>query len=83
VLDDFCPKQAFACAHLQTEKPKSIGQKSRRFILLNLEPHIHFSKSLLPGKIPDKNPAKCGSVYPEKPGQTDPNSTQNQPQQLG
>lgn len=53
------------------------------YFAINLEPHIHFSKSLLPGKIPDKNPAERGSVRPELSRRTDPNSTANQPQRLG
>ncbi len=48
--------------HLQTEKPKTIGQKSRRSnFSINLEPRIHFSKSFLAGtNFSGKNPAERG-----------------------
>ncbi|MGD0461556.1 MAG: hypothetical protein ABSB74_03615 [Tepidisphaeraceae bacterium] len=83
MLDDFCPKQALLAPVSRRKNQKAWTEVAEVYFAINLEPHIHFSKSLSPGKIPDKNPAERGSVRPQLSGRTDPNSTANQPQRLG
>jgi hypothetical protein len=51
VLDDFCPKQALQAPISRRKNQKALDRSRGGLFAINLETHIHFSKSLLPEKM--------------------------------
>jgi hypothetical protein len=55
-----------------------MGRSRGGLIAINLEPHIHFSKSKFTGKTaPENFPPNAGQLVLTSSGPTDPNSAKN------